>query len=310
MTKSDWSSIQSAEALEVSRAYRFRPEWRPLLMQYFGLAPGMRVLEVGCGPGTLAPYLAEGISPGHVTGLDLDERFIERARRKAETTGTANLDYVVGSAYDLPFAADSFDAVVSYTALGVLRDPERALAEMLRVCRPGGTVAVAEAVTGPTGVFFDGVDSLQGHASYSDAQRYHELRKRLGELAEKYLQPRTTLGHPAWPAASFFALLSQAGLEDVRLNAWGYVQAPDGALFSAEDRRLVRDQAYREERLALESLLHGDEGRVLAEHGFPSEDLAELLALAETRHRWVLEHPLYDWEGGLSIVTAGRKPAT
>lgn len=47
MTQFDWSSIQSAEALEISRAYRFRPEWRPLLMQYCGLAPGMRVLEVG-----------------------------------------------------------------------------------------------------------------------------------------------------------------------------------------------------------------------------------------------------------------------
>lgn len=45
------------------------------------------------------------MAPGRVTGLDLDNRFIERARRKAEVAGIRNLDYVVGSAYGLPFAA-------------------------------------------------------------------------------------------------------------------------------------------------------------------------------------------------------------
>jgi ubiquinone/menaquinone biosynthesis C-methylase UbiE len=74
----DWSTIQAAWVLEESRACRFQPEWRPLLMQYLGLAPGMRVLEVGCGPGTLAPYLAEAIVPGRVTGVDLDEGTIGR----------------------------------------------------------------------------------------------------------------------------------------------------------------------------------------------------------------------------------------
>jgi len=307
MTQFDWSRIQPAEALETSRTYRFRPEWRPLLLQYFGIAPGMQVLEVGCGPGTFAPYLAEGVSPGRVTGLDLDERFIERARQKAEAAGIPNLDYVVGSAYDLPFSADSFDAVVSYTGLGVLRDPERALAEMIRVCRPGGTIAAAEAITGPWGARFAGVDSLQGHAAYPSALRYHELRRRLEQVAEKHLRPREKLGHPAWPPASFFALLSQAGLEAVRLNAWGYIQAPDDPRFSPEERQDLRESSYRVERQGLEGLLGGDEGRVLSEHGFSADDLSELLALAETRHQWLLEHPLYDWEGGISIVTVGRK---
>lgn len=308
MTQFDWSRIQPADALETSRAYRFRPEWRPLLLQYFGITPGMQVLEVGCGSGTFAPYLAEGVGPGHVTGLDLDERFIDRACRKAEAAGSPNLDYVVGSAYDLPFAADSFDSVVSYTGLAVLRDPERALAEMIRVCRPGGAVAAAEAITGPWGARFAGVDSLQGHAAYPGALRYHELRQQLEAVAEKHLSPREKLGHPAWPPASFFALLSQAGLEDVRLNAWGYIQAADDQRFSPEEHKAIREAAYREERQELQGLLGSDEGRILSEHGVSADDLSELLALAETRHHWLLEHPLYDWEGGMSMVATGRKP--
>lgn len=174
----DWSTVQSAEVLEESRAYRFQPEWRPLLLQFLGLAPGMHVLEVGCGPGTLAPYLAEAITPGRVTGVDLDAGFIARARKKAALAGVTNVEYVVADAYHLPFPDDTFDAVTSYTTLGVLKDPEKALGEMIRVCRPGGTVSVAEGVAGPQGICFEGVDYL-GHPCYGQERRYWELSRKV-----------------------------------------------------------------------------------------------------------------------------------
>ena len=221
----DWSTVQSAEVLEESRAYRFPPEWRPLLMQYLGLAPGMHVLEVGCGPGTLAPYLAEAIAPGRVTGVDLDEDFIARAREKAARAGVTNVEYVVADAYHLPFPDDTFDAVTSYTTLGVLEDPEKALEEMIRVCRPGGTVSVAEGVTGPHGISFEGVDYL-GLPCYGQERRYWELSQKVRRLVLEHLLPRQGLGSSRWPVRSFFALLSRAGLEGVRMHAWGTAGRP------------------------------------------------------------------------------------
>ncbi|MCL5676461.1 MAG: class I SAM-dependent methyltransferase [Firmicutes bacterium] len=101
MADFDWSRIQPAETLELSRTCRFKPEWRPLLLDYLGIRPGVSVLEVGCGPGTFAPYLAEGIASGRVTGLDLDARFIERARQKAQAAGVKNVEYVVGNVEEL-----------------------------------------------------------------------------------------------------------------------------------------------------------------------------------------------------------------
>ena len=151
-----WSPIQSLESLTESRALRCPPEWRPLLLSYFGLVPGMRVLEVASGPGTLSRYFAAGITPGTVVGLDLDPEFVAYARRQAERRRTRGVEYVVGDAYALPFPAASFDAVLSYTGIGVLRDPESALREMWRVCRAGGVIAVAEAVTGPSGIALGG----------------------------------------------------------------------------------------------------------------------------------------------------------
>lgn len=309
MADFDWSRIQPAETLELSRAFRFKPEWRPLLLDYLGIRPGMSVLEVGCGPGTFATYLAEGIAAGRVTGLDLDARFIERARQKAQAAGVKNVEYVVGSAYDLPFPSDSFDAVTSYTGIGVLKDPERALAEMIRVCHPGGHVSLMEAVTGPWGIFFEGVDTLPGHATYPKASRYQELQQKAQWLAEELLRPRQELGSKPWPAKAFFALLGYAGLEEVRLNAWGYAHGPDDLRISPEHRRHIREAQHQEERQWLTSLRGSEEGRVLAEHGFGPDELEELIALSETRFRWLLENPLYDWEGGVSIAVAGRKPA-
>lgn len=302
----DWSAIQTPRALEESRAWRFQPEWRPLLMQYLGLAPGMHVLEVGCGPGTLAPYLAEAIAPGRLTAIDLDQRFIARAREKAARAGASNLEYLVADAYHLPFPDGSFDAVTSYTALGVLDDPEGALAEMIRVCRPGGTVSAGEAVTGPFGAYFEGVDSLV-HQCYEGAARYRELSQKVRQLAAQHL-PGASLGSKKWPVRAFFALFARSGLEGVRMYAWGYCRAPDDARVPPQERRRVREEQQRAARERLESLRTSEEGRILFRQGLTPGELEELIELSEARYRWSQEHPLYDWEAGLSVVVAGQKP--
>jgi SAM-dependent methyltransferase len=109
------------------------------------LRPGMRVLDVGCGPGTIALGLAEAVAPGEVIGLDLREDVLARARDGAAARGTANLRFERGSAYELPFPDESFDAVLAHVVLMHLREPARALAEMHRVLRPGGVVGLRDA---------------------------------------------------------------------------------------------------------------------------------------------------------------------
>lgn len=300
MAKFSWSSIQSIEVLERSRSQRFRPELREILTQYFGLAPGMRVLDVGCGPGTFTTFLAGVVAPGEVTGLDLDEEFIAHATAKASAAGIPGLTYVVGDAYALPFADQSFDAVTSYTGIGVLTDPPRAVAEMLRVCRPGGWVSVAEGVLGPAGLRFDGVDALAEVEPYPGARRLHELTLRLrnGQGASA---PGT--GSPRWPRQALWALLPQLGLEDVELNAWGHVVAPDDHRTPPDLHSGLRAEAYEELQDWVQWLLGGNGHSALRR-----EELEEILVLLERRRLWALEHPLWDWEASLSLVARGRKP--
>jgi ubiquinone/menaquinone biosynthesis C-methylase UbiE len=108
------------------------------------LQPGMRLLDCGCGPGSITVGLAEAVGPGEVVGLDFQPAQVERARALAAERGVPNLRVEVGSAYELPFADASFDAAFAHTLLLHLREPLRALREIKRVLRPGGVVGIAD----------------------------------------------------------------------------------------------------------------------------------------------------------------------
>jgi SAM-dependent methyltransferase len=102
------------------------------------VAPGDRVLDVGCGTGVLARAAAMRVGPaGTVTGLDLNEAMLRVARR----LGPA-IDWRQGDASALPLPDSSFDVVACQSALMFFPDATAALREMARVCTPNGTVAV------------------------------------------------------------------------------------------------------------------------------------------------------------------------
>ncbi len=106
------------------------------------LKEGMTVLDCGCGPGSITSGIVERVAPGRVVGVDADESQVSLATEDARTQGLSNAEFRVGSAYDLPFPAESFDAVFSHAMLEHLREPEKAVAEFHRVLRPGGIVGV------------------------------------------------------------------------------------------------------------------------------------------------------------------------
>ena len=108
------------------------------------LKPGMRLLDVGCGPGSITRGLAERLAPGEVVGVDLSRETLASARADAAARGLTNLRYEEASVYALPFPDASFDVAYAHQVSQHLREPAAALAEMLRVVRPGGLVGVRD----------------------------------------------------------------------------------------------------------------------------------------------------------------------
>ncbi|MFC0599214.1 class I SAM-dependent methyltransferase [Streptomyces palmae] len=109
------------------------------------LRPGMSLLDVGCGPGTITADLAELVAPGRVTAVDTSAPVLERARAVAEERGLTGVRFTVADVLGLDFPDGSFDVVHAHQVLQHVGDPVAALREMRRVCRPGGVVAARDA---------------------------------------------------------------------------------------------------------------------------------------------------------------------
>ncbi len=107
------------------------------------LADGMRVLDVGCGPGTITLGLAEAVAPhGCVLGIDRQQSQVTLATETAIAAGAENLRCQQGSVYDLPLQPESVDVAFAHALFEHLARPADALAELRRVLRPGGLLAI------------------------------------------------------------------------------------------------------------------------------------------------------------------------
>ena len=118
--------------------------WRRSMLSRLQLRPGASVLDVCTGTGLVAIEVA-GSRDCKVVGLDLSGGMIEQARRNIEAHDLSHsVRLVKGRAEDLPFADDSFDAVVFTFLLRYVDDPQATLRELCRVLRPGGPIASLE----------------------------------------------------------------------------------------------------------------------------------------------------------------------
>jgi SAM-dependent methyltransferase len=109
------------------------------------LRPGMSLLDVGCGPGTITVDLAARIAPGQVTAVELTDAALDLARAEAESRGQSNISFVTSDVHALDFPDDTFDVVHAHQVLQHVGDPVQALRELRRVCAPGGIVAARDA---------------------------------------------------------------------------------------------------------------------------------------------------------------------
>lgn len=103
-----------------------------------------RLLDAGCGPGSITRGLAQMVPGGSVVGVDLDAGQIARARQQAAEEGLSNVHFEVADVTQLPFPDESFDVVFAHTLMMHLSDPRAVVAELSRVCKPRGIVGLRD----------------------------------------------------------------------------------------------------------------------------------------------------------------------
>ena len=131
--------VEAAEFYESAFVPGFFAQWAPILCESAGVEPGKTVVDVACGTGIAARTAADLVAPGGtVVGLDLNEAMLAVARRVRP-----EIDWRQGDAATLPFDDESFDTALCQMALMFFPDQAKALAEMRRVVRTDGTIAIA-----------------------------------------------------------------------------------------------------------------------------------------------------------------------
>ena len=115
---------------------RYTPSLAVALADFAGVRAGMRVLDVGCGPGGLTRELVARVGAANVAAIDPAPQFAATCRER-----NPGADVRDGVAEDLPWPAGTFDAALSSLVIGFMKDPDLGVREMARVVRPGGTIA-------------------------------------------------------------------------------------------------------------------------------------------------------------------------
>lgn len=145
-----------------------------LVLQACQVSASDKVLDVACGPGLTACAFA-GLA-AHVTGIDLTPAMIEQAQVLQRTQGLDNLAWHVGDVSSLPFPDGAFSLVFTRYSFHHMLDPQSVLAEMVRVCAPGGRVVVVDVYTSSPeqAAAYDHVETLRD-PSHVRALRLEEL---------------------------------------------------------------------------------------------------------------------------------------
>ncbi|KAL4890160.1 S-adenosyl-L-methionine-dependent methyltransferase [Aspergillus ambiguus] len=112
------------------------------------IRPDMKILDIGCGPGSITVDFAGRVPQGHVTGVEYTPEPLDQARTLAASQGLSNIDFQVADIHSLPFEDNAFDIVHVHQVLQHIADPVQALREMKRVAKPnGGIVAARESAS-------------------------------------------------------------------------------------------------------------------------------------------------------------------
>jgi ubiquinone/menaquinone biosynthesis C-methylase UbiE len=232
------------------------------------LRPGLTILDVGAGPGTITADLAERVAPGAVRGVDASADIVGQAAALGAERGLAHLSFAVDDAYALEAADASYDVVHAHQMLQHLTRPVDALREFRRVLAPGGVVAVRD-------VDYEGVI-------------WYPLIPALAEWLDVYLRMHRGVGGEPAAGRRLKAWAREAGFTEVAASAslwlfetpeerewWGGLWA-DRALQSSFADHALGQRAT--DRAGLERIADGWREWAASEDGWMLMPHAEILA--------------------------------
>lgn len=200
-----WSEQKRKEKILKQRKFLWNDDYLELLYSWLDLKYGMTVVDVGCGWGYVGHLLLPRVLPGGtVYGIDIDPKFI----KQAIDSDDENTYYMLGDANFIPLKSESVDLAICQAVLMHLTDPGVAVAEMARIVKPGGKVAVIEANNIlPKLIRWDNIAPLSPEEQVEELEYLHTVNKGRQKLqmGDYEIGPRVS------------SYMSEYGLADIKV---------------------------------------------------------------------------------------------
>lgn len=296
----EWSEIvQPVEFIEATRLSILHDEFIPLAVRYAGIEKGMHILDVGCGTGYFSRYLSEGTEEVHYTGLDRDEGFIKAAK---SVHGTNKSDYVLGSAYEMPFEDNIFDGVVSHAFFNCADQPKKAISEMIRVVKPGGRITAVLPMslhyeTWHTG-FYPEECTWQKEISLFQNKMFQTLNNMKCGIMD------FNKGFSASKLPRFFHV---SGLKEIKMLPLPKAFSLSNYAFPKEKKIAYIENLYLGEKKKIENIMALTDFFTYV----PKEECENYIEQLKARRDFWMEHlddnGIWDWFGASAVLVSGVK---
>ena len=204
------------------------------------LRPGLKLLDFGCGPGTISVGLAEAVRPGVLHGIDMEPSQIEMAGDAATAGGHDNMVLHAGDVTELPFEDNTFDAAHGHAVLMHIPDTSAALAEVRRVLRPGGLIACREMICASSFLEPESDGLNQAWDLYGQLLESNGGHPQMGKQLKRALQAAGFDGIRAGAEFEFFGSAEDTGFFHGFVAGWFFsdetVDAAVGRGLAGRDR--------------------------------------------------------------------------
>jgi len=189
-------NVQEAKRLELQA--KIFNELLEKEVEMLDLKPGMKVLDAGCGTGTVARMIAGKVHPSEVYGIDADSLFISKAKTLAASQGIDNIRFEIGDIENIDYADNTFDLAYCRLVLTHKKNPAKLIAELKRVTRKGGKVAASE---------------------YDDGTIvYYPEMPKMNRIWNRYGQREKKGGRDRYFGRKLFSVFTEAGLNQVAIH--------------------------------------------------------------------------------------------
>lgn len=292
-------SIQLADAMEHSRKQIFKDDLIHQFMQYTGAEAGIKMADLGCGTGAFTRYLRKGIgAEADITGIDINPEYIEFAMKQADLEQLQEgIRFKVGDIYQLPFEAESLDAITDHTTLINLEDPKKAIMEELRVLKKGGVISTA--------TFLVDVNLPERIFEKRKFSRLYKIQQKLTMLLKQSIfHNGAAIGANDTNIFRIAQLYKECGVKEVQINGICAVFSPDDFRYQAKRQEWLENR-YCFQEWEIRSFMK--KAKRLKKAGLRHHDLVGALKLLKAQYLYEQKNTTWIFNNTVEIIISGRK---